>query len=144
MTRDELNDLSKKELIEHAEIQGVKIAQLDTKGTIVDKILNDFKPVQQKELPMPMIGSLRDLQGNKIDYKMVKLIIFSTDTDKSDVPLIINGHNFVVKRDVEVEIPEPYVQILKDSIINTTRQDPDTGRKMPQLVMTYPHSASSV
>ena len=144
MTRDELNDLSKKELIEHAEIQGVKIAQLDTKGTIVDKILNDFKPVQQKELPMPMIGSLRDLQGNKIDYKMVKLIIFSTDTDKSDVPLIINGHNFVVKRDVEVEIPEPYVQILKDSIINTTRQDPDTGRKMPQLVMTYPHSASPV
>lgn len=142
MNRDELNDLSKKELIEHAEIQGVKLQQLDTKGTIVDKILNDFKPVKEKQLAMPMLGTLRDLQNNIIECKKVKLTIFSTDNDKSDLPIVINGHNFVVKRDVEVEIPEPYVQILKDSIIHTTRQDPDTGKKVPQLIMTNPHTVS--
>ena len=144
MKREELEEFSKKELIEHAEVQGVKInAQLDTKGTLIDKILGEHKPTTTAKAKHiePKLGSLYDLQGNKIEAKMWKLTIFSTESDKSDVPIIVNGHNFIVKRDVEVEIPEPYIEVLRNSMITTTRQDPDDGRSVPVNIMNYSHQA---
>ena len=91
MNREQLEELSKKELIEHAEVQGVKItAQIDTKGTIIDKILGDYRPSTKVAEPQePKLGSLHDLQGNKIKTAMYKLTIFSTENDKNDVDLIL-------------------------------------------------------
>ena len=143
MNREQLEELSKKELIEHAEVQGVKInAPIDTKGTIIDKILGDYRPsTTQAEAAMPKEGGLYDLQGNKIKTKMYKLTIFSTENDKNDVDLIVNGHNLRVKRNVEVEVSEPYIELLRNSVITTSVQDPDTGRMYPTSIMTYPHQA---
>lgn len=148
MKREKLEEMTRQQLLDHAEVQGVKISQPDSKETIINKIMGDVKIEVKSEaksdLPLPQLGSLRDLQGNLIVCKTVKLTIFSTENDKGDVPIIINGHNFIVKRDVEVEIQEPYVGLLRDAIVTTVRQDPDTGRMIPQRIMNFPHQSASV
>jgi hypothetical protein len=42
MKREDLEAMTKDELREHAEGQGVELAALDTKGTMVDKILGEY------------------------------------------------------------------------------------------------------
>lgn len=156
MKRYELEAMNKTDLLAHAEVSGVKCSADDTKGTIIDRILGDMpaatvaaektdsgitKQKDGKDIPM---GALYDLQGNRIESKMYRLKIFSTEQDKSDVPIVVNGHNIVVQRNKEVIVAEPYVRILENAMIDTVVQDPDTGVRVPQQVMTYPHTAAPV
>ena len=69
------------------------------------------------------------------------MTIFSTPTDTSDVDIICNGHNVRVQRGKEVILMEPYVEILRNAVIDTVVQDPDTGVRVAQRMMVYPHQA---
>ena len=151
MKREELEEMTKAELIEHAEVQGVKVSPLDNKGTMVDKILGEYaEPVEAKKkplvkgdgLPPAKTTKIHDLQGNPVDAPLWNLTIFSRENDTSDVDLIVNGYNIRVKRNVEVQVPFPYIEALRNSTIITSYYDPETNRTTPQQVMVYPHQAS--
>lgn len=147
MNREELEELTKVQLIEHAEVAGVKILQPDSKGTIIDKILGEYKaPEKVSDKPkanqeLPPLGALYDLQGNRVDGRKFKLLIYSTESDKSDVDLIFNGHNIRIQRNKEVIVDEAFIGILNDAVIETIQQDPDTGKQTAQTVMVYPYKA---
>lgn len=63
--------------------------------------------------------------------KMFKVTINSTEGEagKSDVILVHNFNALTIQRDKEVVIPERYVNVLKDAVINTAQRDKDTGKE---------------
>lgn len=155
MKREELEAMTKVELAEHAEVQGVKLGSLDSKGTMIDKILGEYKEPStekrsksgmkmQKDMPDIPLGALYTLDGKKVEAPLYRVVIFSTESDKSDVPLVVNGYNIIIKRGHEVLIMEPYVDILRNAVIDTVVQDPDTGARTQQRMMVYPHQAVPV
>ena len=99
MKREELEELTKDQLREHAEVAGVTVLALDSKGTLIDKILGEYVAPEKKsakasedtkrEIPL---GALYDLQGNKINAPLYEVEIYNTESDKSDVDIIVNAH----------------------------------------------------
>lgn len=150
MTRDELEAMTKDQLREHAAVQGVTLLALDSKGTMVDKILGDYvapaKAVVQTgpDEKLPAQGKLRTLDGKLVNAPLYDVEIFATESDKSDVDLVCNGHNLRIKRGEKVRIMEPYVEILRNAVVETVEQDPDTGVRTSARRMVYPHSAVRV
>lgn len=147
-TRDDLEEMTKAELKEYAEVQGVTVLVLDSKGTMIDKILGEYqqeeKPKAKDTAKEPPIGALYDLQGNKVNAPLWNLQIFSTSSDDSDVSLIVNGHNILVKRNVTVQVPYPYIEALRNSTIDTVVYDEDTNKSSSRRIQNYPHEASPV
>lgn len=156
MKRYELEEMNKEQLRAHAETAGVELGAEDTKGTMIDRILGEYKapaakavagsepvpPVKkQPDMKEPPLGALYDLQGNKIKARMFEVEIFATANDSSPVPIIVNGHNVIVQRGKKVVLAEPYVEVLRNAVINTVVQDPDTGKTMPQRIQCYPFQA---
>lgn len=148
MNREDLEAMTKPELVDHAKVQGIDLDAAEKKGTMVDKILGEHKAAPAKspraEESLPALGTLSTLQGEKVNGKKYRVTIFSTETDKSDVDIICNGHNIRVRRGVEVIMQEAYVDILRNAVVETTVQDPDTGMRAPQRLMVYPHTAIPV
>lgn len=146
MKREDLEEMTKPELIEHAKVQGLSLDPQDKKGAMIDKILGEHievkaAPAKKPEAALPALGRLRNLDGTLVDAPKYRVKIFATETDKSDVDLICNGHNIRVKRGVEVILMEPYVELLRNAVVETVEQDPDTGTRTAQSRMVYPHSA---
>ena len=152
MKRYELEAKSKADLQEHATVAGIKFLPDDTKGTLIDRIVGDLPPAveepasnivakKQSDVREPPLGHLHTLQGERVSGKKFKLTIFASPGDSSDVPLIINGHNLIVQRGREVVVDEAYVDLLRNAMINTVVQDPDTGVRIPQQIMVFPHTA---
>lgn len=47
--------------------------------------------------------------------KTVKIILPLTRTEKNDVPVGVNGKTWLIKRGVEVEVPECVAEVLRNS-----------------------------
>lgn len=147
MTREDLEAMTKVELAEHAKVQGVELGSLDTKGTMIDKILGEHvavaspKKAPRVEEKLPALGKLRNLDGTLVVAPKYRVTIFDTENDHSDVDIICNGHNVRVQRGKEVILLEPYVEILRNAVIDTIVQDPDTGARTVGRRMVYPHQA---
>lgn len=47
--------------------------------------------------------------------KKVKIILPLTRTEKNDVPVGVNGKTWLIKRGVEVEVPECVAEVLRNS-----------------------------
>ena len=47
--------------------------------------------------------------------KKVKIILPLTRTEKNDVPVGVNGKSWLIKRGVEVEVPECVAEVLRNS-----------------------------
>lgn len=149
MKREELEEMTKPDLMEHAKVQGIELDAAEKKGTMIDKILGEFvqakaMPARRVEEKLPAIGRLHTLDGKPVDAKKYRVTIFATETDKSDVDLIVNGHNVRIRRGAEVILMEPYVEVLRNAVVETMSQDPDTGVRSAQKMMVYPHSAIPV
>jgi len=154
MKRYELEAMNKEALREHADVQGIKLGAEDTKGQMIDRILGDAAPAieeeapakrMQKDAPMPPLRGLHSLSGEPSSGKRYKLKInASVEGDNSPVPIIVNGHNIIVQRGKEVEVDEAYIRVLENAVIQTVRQDPDTGERIPMEMQAYPFSAIPV
>lgn len=148
MKREDLEAMTKEDLVEHAKVQGIELSALDKKGVMIEKILGEHKeakaPAKRVEEKLPALGRLRTLDGKLVDGKKYRVLIYATETDKSDVDLICNGHNVRIKRGHEVVLDEAYVEILRNAVIDTVEQDPDTGVRSAQRRMVYPHQATPV
>jgi hypothetical protein len=60
---------------------------------------------------------------NSRTAKKVRIIIPKTQNEKSDVYVAVNGTDFLIKRGIEVEVPDFVVNALRDSI--ETKMDMD-------------------
>jgi hypothetical protein len=146
MNRDELAAMTNNDIRAHAEVMGVKLGALDNKATMIDKITGSVEPEKPrvKEDRLPPVRGLHTLDGKKIDGKKYKLKIFATENDRNDVDIIVNGYNIRVQRGQEVIVDEAYVEVLRNAVIDTVVQDPETGDRIAQTMMVYPHQAVPV
>jgi len=154
MKRHELQAMTKEELQAHARVMGLNCDPEDTKNSMVDAILAG-DPERQREAEVrvkgaqarvkePPQGALYTLDGKKVSGRKFEVEIFATQNDTSPVDLIVNGHNIRVQRGKKVIMDEAYVEVLKNAMIDSVIQDPDTGVRTPQKIQVYPHSAVEV
>lgn len=75
--------------------------------------------------------------------KKVKVTIYSGEDagDKGDVFLAHNFRSVLIQRDQEVEIDECYLEILKNTVVETVVKDKDTGK---ESVVRVPRFAFNV
>lgn len=73
--------------------------------------------------------------------KMYKVVISSDETaeGKSDVFIAVNFHAYQIKRDVEVEVPEGVVEVLRNTVANTI-----DGNKNPAKVHRFNFTSEPV
>lgn len=73
----------------------------------------------------------------------VKVTIYSGEDagDKGDVFLAHNFRSVLIQRDQEVEIDECYLDILKNTVVETTVKDKDSGK---ESVVRIPRFAYNV
>ncbi|MGI0034319.1 MAG: hypothetical protein ACRD98_00425 [Nitrososphaera sp.] len=162
MTREELETKKRGELFVLCKDVGVTGQTSDRNEDLIQRILGaqgmegqllnearSTEPQEPQETPrkkqadksMIPEGQLLTLDGKKIKGRQFRVTIFSTETDKSDVLMAVNGYGISVQRNKEVVLDECFVEVLKNSVITTTEQHPDTGVTVPVTRLTYPHQA---
>lgn len=66
--------------------------------------------------------------------KKVRILIPSTETQRDDVSVAVNGYAYNIKRDAEVEVPESVVEVLKNArtttYIQRKREDGGEGNEL--------------
>lgn len=90
---------------------------------------------------LPKEGALRSLDGSLAGSRKMRVTIMATESEKEDVKIGVNGHLVQIKRGVPVVVDEAYVEVLKNSTIDTMVQDPDTGAKTQVVMQRYPFTA---
>lgn len=90
---------------------------------------------------LPKEGALRSLDGSLAGNRKMRVTIMATESEKEDVKIGVNGHLVQIKRGVPVVVDEAYVEVLRNSTIDTMVQDPDTGAKTQVVMQRYPFTA---
>lgn len=90
---------------------------------------------------LPKEGALRALDGSLAGSRKMRVTIMATESEKEDVKLGVNGHLVIIKRGIPVVVDAAYVEVLKNSVIDTTAQDVDTGVKVAVKMQRYPFTA---
>lgn len=88
---------------------------------------------------------MRDSLETLKAQRKLKIVISSTETQKEDVKVGVNGHVYQIPRDVECEVPEAVVTALENAKITMYRQqkraDGEEGMEMiPYDVARFPMS----
>lgn len=96
---------------------------------------------KQPDKPMIPEGRLLTLDGKPISGRKFKVTLFATETEKSDVLMAVNGYGIQIQRNQEITLDECFVEVLRNSVISTVEQDPDSGAMRPVVRLTYPHQA---
>jgi hypothetical protein len=103
--------------------------------------LETDKLVPDNGADLPKEGALRALDGTLAGSSKMRVTVMATESEKEDVKLGVNGHLIVIKRGLPVVIDAAYVEVLRNSTIDTFAQDPDTGAKVPVKMQRYPFTA---
>jgi hypothetical protein len=90
---------------------------------------------------LPKEGALRALDGSLASSGKMRVTVMATESEKEDVKLGVNGHLIIIKRGLPVVIDAAYVEVLRNSTIDTVAQDPDTGVKVAVKMQRYPFTA---
>ncbi len=68
--------------------------------------------------------------ANKKDRKMVKIKLYKdNDKYKDDVQVIVNGEVFVIKRGLEIEVPDFVAEVLENAQIQAQYAAEEYGRR---------------
>ena len=88
----------------------------------------------QEEQEVKVMGVVETDVADPPAPKMFKLTINSEESveGRSDVFVGLNGYGYNIKRNMEVVVPEGVVEILKNTVINTTAQGGE-----PQRISRY-------
>lgn len=101
-------------------------------------------PEEDRTNPLPREGQLRTLDGSLVDFKRVRVTIMATENEKEDVKLGLNGHMLQIKRGVPVEIPHYYLEVLRNSTVDTFTKDPETGVMSRVQIQRYPYTVDGL
>lgn len=92
---------------------------------------------------LPKEGALRSLDGSLAGTRKMRVTIMATESEKEDVKIGVNGHLVQVKRGVPVILDAAYVEVLKNSTIDTISED-ENGKRTPVQMQRYPFIAEPV
>lgn len=92
---------------------------------------------------LPKEGALRALDGSLAGTKKVRITIMATEGEKEDVKIGVNGHLIQIKRGVPVVVDVAYLEVLKNSTIDTIMED-DNGKRTQVQMQRYPFMAEPV
>ena len=102
-----LEELSREELKEQAELLGVKFDSKMADKTLRSKIQAKLgEPVDEPELSHKSVES---------DETRVTIILNESDTDKQPVVVGVNGKNYVMKRGKPVAVPLAVIEVLNNA-----------------------------
>lgn len=145
MNRDQLNELTKIDLMKLGEEHGMKLSPIQNKDAMIDTILGEptLKP-KIPDGPMPADRKLVTLDGEPLSGKKFKVTIMSTETNKDDVFIGINGYGIKVARNKEVTLHECQLEILKNAVVTTEAWDDVNEVMVPFTYSTIPFTATQV
>jgi len=132
---------SKAELVQYAkETHGVDVSAL-TKDAILSK-LSDMEGKDYANMAEPNASVKSSAHAKLRKQKKIKIMIPSTEAPdgKDDVQVGVNGVLYLIKRDLEVEVPESVVGVLKNAVQTLYLQNEETGEMAARRVPSYPFS----
>jgi hypothetical protein len=124
-------------------VNTAQAAELDAAKAATARLETD-KLVPETGEGLPKEGALRSLDGALAGSRKMRVTIMATESDKEDVKLGVNGHLIQIKRGVPVVIDAAYVEVLKNSTIDTEVQDADSGKRQAVQMQRYPFIAEPV
>ncbi|KAF0218794.1 MAG: hypothetical protein FD174_2577 [Geobacteraceae bacterium] len=101
-------------------------------------------PPRQKEVSEAEAESrLLDETKKILDSQpKVKILIASTETQKDDVTVSIQGYTYLIQRDKEVEVPQSVAKVLQDAILTAysqqRREDGEGNELVAREVNRFP------
>jgi hypothetical protein len=97
--------------------------------------------VGQGEEPVPVVH--QTLTGTGIDdapKALIKIMQTAMPGGKHPVPVSVNTRQKVIQRNMNVEVPWPYVEALMHAVVGDCTEDPDTHEIIVTEVTNYPIS----
>lgn len=88
----------------------------------------------ERKNPAPKEGALRSLDGKLAGGRKFRVTVMATEGETGDVKLGVNGHLVQIKRGVPVVLDEAYVEVLRNTVINTIHHNDDGERSIVQAV----------
>lgn len=128
-----------KQLAQVLSINATQAADLATARAAAVTVETD-KLVADNGEGLPKEGALRALDGSLAGSRKMRVTIMATESDKEDVKVGVNGHLVQIKRGVPVVIDEAYVEVLRNSTIDTIVED-DNGKRAQVQMQRYPFTA---
>lgn len=113
----------------------------------VAELEKDIKELQAKLADKPNDAAINDQFTLRTKRELakqpkIKIRIPSSETEKDDVFVCINGYTFQIKRDVEVEVPRSVAKVLEDArytlYTQKKRADGEGNELIPQTVQRIP------
>lgn len=133
---------SKKELVDYLrEVHGEDPSSDLTKTQLLERIgeIEGIDYTNTVAAPAKMKNGMVDpstLGADPLSHPRVKLRIPSTDTNKDDVIIGLNGYNFQIQRDQDVDVPQGVYEILNGALMSLYRQE--NGALVERKIHTYP------
>lgn len=134
LSMESLDSMTIKDLREVAKANEIKIPAGSTKDDIVDLLLDHDGELVMPDAPDAIEGELVAEKADEFgrDRRKYKLTLNSDDKAGGDAPLPVgvNGYVWTIPRDMEVEVPESVIDVLKDAkmtIMEKAGED-DEGR----------------
>jgi hypothetical protein len=131
---------TKKELVEYLrERHGVDMPEA-TKDTLLQKAAElddvDYEEMANPAKPLPTTVAAKELASQS----KTKIRIPSTDGSSGVQPVFVsvNGHAYVIQRDVDVDVPESVVEVLRNA--STTSYKMIDNQMVPREMLAYPFS----
>lgn len=121
--------------INAAQAADLATARAATPAAIVPDVL-----VPDNGEGLPKEGALRALDGSLAGSKKMRVTVMSTESDKEDVKVGVNGHLVQIKRGVPVIVDAAYVEVLRNSTIDTIVED-ENGKRSQVQMQRYPFTA---
>lgn len=81
-----------------------------------------------------------EIGGTRKNTDYIKINIAKQDKPGGSEPAFVGyqGTGFTIPRGIDVEVPAPIVEILKNAVQKIVTQDPETGELHSEPVLTYP------
>jgi hypothetical protein len=89
---------------------------------------------------LPKEGALRALDGSLAGSRKMRVTVMATESEKEDVKVGVNGHLVQIKRGVPVIVDAAYVEVLRNSTIDTIVED-ENGKRSQVQMQRYPFTA---
>ena len=131
---------TKKELVEYLrERHGVDMPEA-TKDILLQKAAElddvDYEEMANPAKPLPATVAAKELASQS----KTKIRIPTTDNSDGQQPVFVsvNGHAYVIQRDMDVDVPESVVEVLRNA--STTSYKMIDNEMVPRDMLAYPFS----
>jgi hypothetical protein len=81
-----------------------------------------------------------ETKGGQKEHPKIRINIAKQDKKGGGEPAFVgyNGVGYTIPRGIDIDVPAPVVEILKNAKQDIVTQDPDTGEIQHEEVITYP------